>query len=80
MTVCTDLPSPLREAVEEELNKGVYSSRAEMLREGLKLLLRTRIDPDILSDETVEKINRRTDDISKEDLIHPEELRKELDI
>lgn len=77
-SISAAIPENLQEAMDKELEKGVYGSKSEMIREGIRLLLKTRIEPNILSDSTVKTINERAGDISEEDLIPGEEVHKNV--
>lgn len=42
-TICLRLPDRILEDIDELVEKGVYASRTEALREGARIILRTQI-------------------------------------
>lgn len=77
MAVSTELPEELERFVEDEVERGRYNSKSELLRDALRLKMMSReLDTGIIKGETVEKLEDALKDVEKGNTYSPEEVRE----
>lgn len=80
MAVSTDLPEELERFVEEEIKRGRYNSKSELLRDALRLKMANRnLETDVITGRTVERLESALKDVEEGNLYTPEEVRKRLE-
>lgn len=79
MAVSTDLPDELERFVEEEVERGRYNSKSELIRDALRMKMMNRdLDTGIIKGETVEKLEKALKDVEEGRTYTPEEVRKRI--
>lgn len=79
MAVSVDLPEELQNFVEEEVERGRYNSKSELLRDALRLKMANRdVDTDVITGRTVERLEEALKDVEKGNTYTPEEVRERL--
>ena len=76
MTTSVDIPEGLEKALEDELERGYYASKSDLIRDALRKLLEERkmLERKKLSEETIESINKARKQ-QKEDYKSLEEIK-----
>lgn len=76
MTTSVDIPEGLEKALEDELERGYYASKSDLIRDALRKLLEERqmLERKKLPEETIESINKARKQ-QKEDYKSLEEIK-----
>jgi len=79
MAVSTELPEELERFVEEEVERGRYNSKSELLRDALRLKMANReLDTKIIKGNTVGRLEDALKDVEKGNTYSPEEVRERV--
>jgi len=79
MAVSTDLPEKLERFVNEEVERGRYNSKSELLRDALRLKMANReLDTKIIKGNTVERLEKALRDVEKGNTYSAEEVRRRV--
>ena len=77
MAVSTDLPEELRKFVEEEVERGRYNSKSELLRDALRMKMMSReLDTGLIKGETVERLKRAVESVEEGKTYSAEEIKE----
>ncbi|MFB6209257.1 MAG: type II toxin-antitoxin system ParD family antitoxin [Candidatus Nanohaloarchaea archaeon] len=79
MAVSTDLPDELERFVEEEVERGRYNSKSELIRDALRMKMENRkLDTDVIKGSTVERLEKALRDVERGNTLTPEEVERRL--
>lgn len=79
MAVSADLPEELERFMQEEIERGRYNSKSELLRDALRLKMANRdLDTDIIGGRTVESLEEALKDVEAGRTYTPEEVRERV--
>jgi len=62
-----DMPEALEQALDREVNEGIYSNKSEAVRDAVRRMLeeRGKLDPNTLSRKAVEEIKKAREEDAK---------------
>lgn len=79
MPVSADLPKELEEAVQNEIDSGMYKSKSEFIRDAIRLkLLNSELDMRVIADSTREKLVEALKQVEEGETYSPEEVRERI--
>ncbi|PSG98862.1 MAG: hypothetical protein BRC29_01915 [Nanohaloarchaea archaeon SW_7_43_1] len=79
MPVSTDLPDKLKKFVNDEVEKGRYNSKSELIRDALRLKMMNReLDTDVIKGKTVERLEKALKDVEEARTYTPEEVKEKV--
>lgn len=67
MVMSVDMPEALEQALDREVNEGIYSNKSEAVRDAVRRMLeeRGKLDPNTLSRKAVEEIKKAREEDAK---------------
>lgn len=77
MAVSADLPEELASFVEEEVDRGRYNSKSELLRDALRLkMMNRKLDTGMIRGETVERLKAAVESVEDGKVYSAEEVKE----